>query len=257
MDIKKDVQKQFGRSAHSYVTSSIHKDGDDLQKLIHLANTNGTEALLDIATGGGHTANIFAPLVKNVTALDLTQEMLSAAETFIKENGHQNVQFVLGDAEKLPFNKNSFDMVTCRIAPHHFPNIINFIKEVNRVLKPGGQFLLDDNVVPEEDELDKFYNTIEKIRDYSHFRAWKKSEWIQMLETNNFEVREWFQFKKTFTFDSWFDRMNAGADKKEQLCKLILGASNQAKERFNIIISDGKVQSFQGEAIVMKAVKQV
>ena len=150
MDIKKDVQQQFGKSAASYVSSPIHKDGKDLLKMVEMATVTGEEHLLDIATGGGHTANAFAPLVKKVTAIDLTAEMLEAAENFIKGNGHQNVEFVQGDAEKLPFSDESFDIVTCRIAPHHFPNVDIFIKEVHRVLKPQGQFLLDDNVVPEE-----------------------------------------------------------------------------------------------------------
>ena len=171
MDIKKDVQKQFGRSADEYVKSSGHRKGADLQKLVEIARVTGIEHVLDVATGGGHTANAFAPLVHKVTAVDLTPEMLTAAETYIKGNGHSNVVFVEGDAEKLPFQDHSFDLVTCRIAPHHFPNVQQFVSEVHRVLKANGRFLLDDNVAPEGNEYDHFYNKIEKIRDYSHFRA--------------------------------------------------------------------------------------
>ncbi|MDP4108049.1 MAG: class I SAM-dependent methyltransferase, partial [Bacillota bacterium] len=149
MDYKKEVKQQFGKNAESYVTSSIHKDGVDLQKLLKLAKITGEEVVLDIATGGGHTANGFASFVNKVIALDLTAQMLVVAEKFIRGNGHQNVEFVQGDAEDLPFSAQSFDIVTCRIAPHHFPNVNKFVNEVFRVLKSGGQFLLDDNVVPE------------------------------------------------------------------------------------------------------------
>jgi ubiquinone/menaquinone biosynthesis C-methylase UbiE len=79
MDIKKDVKQQFGKNADSYVSSPIHKDGNDLQMLVGMATITGAETLLDIATGGGHTANAFAPLVKKVTAIDLTPEMLKVA----------------------------------------------------------------------------------------------------------------------------------------------------------------------------------
>jgi len=195
MDNKNDVKQQFGKSAESYVTSPIHKQGKDLQTLLEMAEITGKEELLDVATGGGHTANAFAPFVKNVTAIDLTKEMLVAAEKFIKGNGHQNVNYVEADAEKLPFSDGSFDIVTCRIAPHHFPNVSKFVSEVYRVLKSKGQFLLDDNVVPEDDELDLFYNTIEKKRDYSHFRAWKKTEWLRMLELSGLEIIEWHRFE--------------------------------------------------------------
>jgi ubiquinone/menaquinone biosynthesis C-methylase UbiE len=256
MDLKKDVQEQFGKSADSYVSSPIHKDGKDLKKLIELAKVTGKEELLDVATGGGHTANAFAPLVKKVTAVDLTQEMLNAADKFVKGNGNQNVYFVKGDAEKLPFSDGSFDVVTCRIAPHHFPNINVFIKEVFRVLKQGGQFLLDDNVVPEDDNYDLFYNKIEKWRDYSHFRAWKKSEWIRMLEIAGFEIAEWHRFVKTFYFDSWCNRMNLPMEEKEKLNQYFINTSINIKNKFRITIEESQVVSFQGEAIVLKAEKK-
>lgn len=256
MDIKNDVQQQFGKNAASYVSSPIHKDGKDLLKMVEMAQINGQEVLLDIATGGGHTANAFASLVKKVTAVDLTSEMLAAAEEFIKENGYQNVEFVQGDAEKLTFTDESFEIVTCRIAPHHFPNVDLFIKEVHRVLKPGGQFLLDDNVVPETEEFDQFYNTIEKKRDYSHFRAWKKSEWIQKLEESGLEVFEWHRFEKTFRFEPWCANMKLSESEKTHLTKYILESSEKIKDKFRIVIQDEKIISFVGEAIILKALKR-
>jgi ubiquinone/menaquinone biosynthesis C-methylase UbiE len=256
MDIKKDVQQQFGKNATSYVSSPIHKDGKDLVKMVEMAEITGQEFLLDIATGGGHTANAFAPLVKKVTAVDLTSEMLAAAEHFIKSNGHQNVEFIQGDAEKLPFMDESFDIVTCRIAPHHFPHVDSFIKEVHRVLKPKGQFILDDNVVPEKNEYDQFYNTIEKIRDYSHFRAWKKSEWIQKLEESSLEIFEWHRFEKTFLFETWCANMKLPESEKKQLTQLILKSSKEIKQKFKIQIENDKVIFFVGEAIVLKAIKR-
>jgi ubiquinone/menaquinone biosynthesis C-methylase UbiE len=256
MDIKKDVQQQFGKSADSYVSSTIHKDGNDLQKLLEMAMTTGEEELLDVATGGGHAANAFASCVKKVTALDLTPEMLAAAQKYILGNGHQNVKFIIGDAEVLPFSEGVFDIVTCRIAPHHFPNVNKFVDEVHRVLKPSGQFLLDDNVVPEEEDYDLFYNTIEKWRDYSHFRAWKKSEWLRMLEISGFEIFELHRFEKTFHYEPWCNRMNLPEDEKDKLTQFILSASPKVKEKFKIIIRDNQIISFVGEAVLLRAIKR-
>jgi ubiquinone/menaquinone biosynthesis C-methylase UbiE len=256
MDIKKDVQQQFGKSADFYVNSAIHKDGHDLQKLLEMATITGEEDLLDVATGGGHTANAFAGRVKKVTAVDITPEMLVAAEKFIKGNGHKNVEFKIGDAEKLPFPEIVFDIVTCRIAPHHFPDVKKFVEEVHRVLKPNGQFLLDDNVVPEADDFDLFYNTIEKRRDYSHFRAWKKSEWLRMLESADFEIFEWYRFVKTFHYEPWCNRMNLAESEKENLSQYIFNAPQKVRERFKVAMVNDQVISFQGEAIILKAVKR-
>lgn len=255
MNIKKDVQQQFGRNAGSYVTSKGHRKGEDLKKLVEIADLTGKDKVLDIATGGGHTANAFAPHVQKVTALDLTSEMLASAEKFITGNRHRNVDFVKGDAEKLPFSGDSFDMVACRIAPHHFPNVELFIKEVYRVLKPGRQFLLDDNVAPEDDDLDDFYNTIEKKRDYSHYRAWKKTEWLQMLELNGFEIAEWYRFEKPFEFQTWCDRMQMSDAEKANLNEMMVNAPEKAKKKFRMKMNHKQIDSFQGETVLLKAVK--
>lgn len=256
MSNKKDVQKQFGDHAKAYVTSSIHSLGRDLKKLIEMAAPTKEDKVLDVATGGGHTANAFAPLVANVTALDLTSAMLENASVFIKGNGHENVVYVEGDAEKLPFKNETFDVVVCRIAPHHFSDVHSFIRESFRTLKSGGRFLIDDNTAPEKDEWDHFYNTIEKARDYSHFRAWKKSEWIKMLEENGFIVSECHRFEKAFEFSSWCDRMKLSTEKEDALNQYMISASASVKEIFQIQERDGRVISFQGEAFLIKAIKR-
>lgn len=255
MNIKKDVQQQFGKNADYYVESNIHKEGEDLKKLVEIACLTGNETVLDIATGGGHTANAFAPFAQKVIALDLTDEMLVAARKFIKGSNHKNVEFLKGDAENLPLTNETIDIVTCRIAPHHFPEVKKFIEEVNRVLTHGGQFLLDDNVAPEDDEFDQFYNTVEKIRDYSHFRAWKKTEWMTMLELSGFEIHETYRFEKKFQFDPWCQRMNLSQTAKEELSKFIIGSPGKVKKKFRVEIKENKILSFQGEAILIKAVK--
>jgi hypothetical protein len=113
-----------------------------------------------------------------------------------------------------------------------------------------------DNVAPEDDELDEFYNEIEKKRDYSHFRAWKKSEWLRMLELAGFEIDEWHRFEKTFQFDSWCNLMKVPATEKKELNSMIAGSPKNVKEKFRIILHDQIVQSFQGESIILKAQKR-
>jgi ubiquinone/menaquinone biosynthesis C-methylase UbiE len=255
MDTKKSVQHQFGRSAQDYVESALHKSGKDLDILVKMAELTGEEKVLDVATGGGHTANALAPYSKEVVALDLTPEMLKAAERFVTSNGHLHVKFVQGDAEKMPFGESSFDVVTCRIAPHHFPDIKAFVSEVARLLKPGGLFLLDDNVAPEKDEWDTFYNKVEKWRDPSHYRAHKKTEWLKLIEENGFEIEQTLGLHKTFLFDSWFDRMKLAKEEKVRLSEFMLNAGADIKQKFRFTIQDQKLQSFVGESFIMKARK--
>src|SRR6266851_4501802 len=141
---KAQVQDYFARTAESYVASFSHRTGDDLKRLIELGEWNPQQQALDIATGGGHTALAVAPHVARVVVTDLTPRMLEKAREFLLAQGVINAGFQAADAEHLPFADASFDRVTCRLAAHHFPNVAQSVKEVARVLKRGGLYLLID-----------------------------------------------------------------------------------------------------------------
>ena len=138
--IKQLVQDQFGPVAQRYVTSHIHAHGDDLARMIELAQPRGDERVLDIATGGGHTALAFAPHVRAVVATDLTPRMLDAAAAFVREQGAANVTFELADAEALPFADASFDAVLACLVFEHIDAVDDAIGEIARVVRPGGRF---------------------------------------------------------------------------------------------------------------------
>ncbi|WP_050184496.1 class I SAM-dependent methyltransferase [Domibacillus robiginosus] len=256
MDNKKTIASQFGTNAANYVTSKTHAKGKDLDLIENGVKDRKNTSLLDIATGGGHVANKLAPIFKKVTALDLTPEMLENAQSFIESNGHQNVFFVQGDAEALPFPEEHFDTVTCRIAPHHFSNVDQFISESYRVLTEDGLFLLIDNVSPEVDEYDHFYNEVEKKRDPSHFRAYKKSEWISWVEKEGFSILTVNVFEKKFIFDEWCRMMNLSGEVKEALNRYMAESSEEIRNFFSIDVKEEKIQSFKGEAIFLAAVKK-
>src|SRR5258708_1221959 len=169
-------QDYFGSTAERYVASFAHRTGDDLQRLIELGEWGPQLRALDIATGGGHTALAVARHVAQVTVTDLTPRMLEKAREYLLAQGVRNAAFQVADAEQLPFAPATFDRVTCRIAPHHFPDVARFLHEVARVLKAGGIFLLVDVMAPSDSELDLFHNTLEKWRDSSHWRSYTAGE---------------------------------------------------------------------------------
>lgn len=175
-----DAREQFGRQASFYATSAVHATGAD--DLIGLLAPSSDAVALDVGTGAGHTAHALARRCRHVLASDITPEMLGETRRLATDLGLPNVAPVFSLAERLPYVDGSLDVVTCRLAAHHFRDVAQFCSEVARVLKPGGRFLLHDTISPEDDEVAAFVNDIELHRDHSHIDDYKASRWRQLVE---------------------------------------------------------------------------
>ncbi|WP_373895962.1 class I SAM-dependent methyltransferase [Virgibacillus natechei] len=242
MKEKENVQHIFSKNKEAYVTSSTHSKGSDLSLLTEWLNPQSTMSVVDIATGGGHVAKQLSPYVKSVIATDITKEMLENTASHL--TSFTNIDYVVADAEHLPFLDNIFDIATCRIAAHHFPNPEQFISEVHRVLKPNGIFLLIDNVASEEPEYDVFYNSLEKMRDYSHVRSLKISEWKHLLLQNNLSIMDQQQRKKTLPYEAWVNRTMETKEAIDRVSNFIMNASEELQHYYQVEIADKMVQSF-------------
>ncbi len=255
-DIKQLAKAQFAGSAERFVASPLHRLGDDLLQMVSLAKLSGTERVLDVATGGGHTALAFSRHAKEVVASDLTPRMLEVAAQFVAEHQQDNVRFVLADAEALPFPDADFDVVTARLAPHHFPSPARFVQQVARVLRPGGRFILDDNMAPEDDELDAFMDRFERWRDPSHVRALRLSEWRSLCEESGLRVIHTDPLtKKVYPYVEWTERMRLPHKESEGLAQWLQSVSAKCKDFFDIQVSDGKVVSLCATFGILVAVK--
>lgn len=216
-DVKKMAQQQFGQNAQAYVESKNHAQGADLDRLVELAQSQSDWLTLDVAPGGGHTTLKFAPHVRRVIACDLTSPMLDAARTFLSGQGAANIDYTAGDAENLPFASNSFDLVTCRIAPHHFPDCFQFVRECARVLRPGGTLLVQDHVLPEDQRAARYIDSFERLRDPSHFRAFADYEWRGMFLDAGLTVDHSERQQKPAKMIPWAERTGCTPDVIERL----------------------------------------
>jgi ubiquinone/menaquinone biosynthesis C-methylase UbiE len=175
------VRAAFGPHAQNYTTSPGHADVAALAELVRRVGPRATDRMLDVGTGAGHTGLAFAPHVAAVVAYDLTPEMLAEVRRNAAARGLRNVTVQRGAAEALPFASASFEIVACRMTTHHFAALPRAVAEMARVLSPGGRLLIVDTMVPEDDELDREINEIEVLRDPSHVRNYRPSEWRTLL----------------------------------------------------------------------------
>jgi len=256
------VQQQFGPHAASYATSIVHAKGASLQRLVELAKPERHWQALDIATGAGHTAAAFAPHVASVIASDLTEAMLAEAAKLAAAKGYANMETARADAEALPFGADRFDLLTCRIAAHHFPAVPAFVAEAWRVLRSGGTLALVDNISPDVESTPGFsaaelrdaaltYNGFEKLRDPSHCRCLGMAEWSKLLSEAGFTVLHKERLPKGMEFDPWAARMGCGATTVQQLRAMLTDGPPALRAFLKPQRVDGKLTFTLDEAIII------
>lgn len=230
------VKEQFSQHAEYYAQSTAHAKGDTLDVILEFAELNGKEQVLDIATGTGFTAFAFAPNVASVVATDLTEEMLVKAAELAQEQAIPNVAFSLAAAEALPFADAAYDLVTCRLAPHHFQDVPAFLSEVHRVLRPNGLFCMVDSVSPESEELIAWQNRVETLRDDSHVYGYPPSQWDAMITAAGFTIEQSAQVRNAMMSFLWWVRpeKNPPAVVREIRNAFAQLSPDEAKEHYTV-----------------------
>jgi len=229
----KDVRAQFGKTAAAYVSSATHASGEDLERLIALAAPQGGERALDLGSGVGHTLRRIAALVAFAVGAEATLEMMQAGRASVVTA--PNAAFVQSDAAALPFADATFDLATCRLAAHHFSDAASAFREVTRVLRTGGRFVLVDNYAPDDPALDAFINELETLRDPSHVRSHTEPGWRALLQDAGLSASTPSELMTTkLTTDGWLERSQTPPDRSAEVRRRLHGASTAARDAFAI-----------------------
>jgi len=164
------ARRQFEKQSDRYGKSHILADPSDIELALRGIEPRPGDRALDVACGGGHTALFLARAGWEVTVSDVSRAMMRNARKLLREEGY-DCRTRMHPAEDFPFRDESFHLVSCRVAAHHFSSPKKFFAEVARVLQPGGYFLLIDGVAPDgSEESVKWIHQVEKLRDPSHGR---------------------------------------------------------------------------------------
>lgn len=243
-----DPRKIFSQSAHRYLVSTDHQSGPDLETIRQVASKQFPALTVDVATGAGHALRAACPFSVSCAALDLTGEMLQVAREYLVKSGLENVQFIQSYADSLPLAGGTVSLLTCRIAPHHFPSIPGFLKEVRRVLEPDGRCIIIDSIVPEKAECDRFINDVERLRDPSHIRSHTLRQWMEFFQTAELEMISVQQFERNHPFREWAGRTGLDEGSVMELEKIFKTAAPDVRKRFKVQLDDeGRVESYTDE----------
>jgi len=180
------VEEVFGKRAEGYVRSASHADQEVLDRVTALCGDLSEGIALDVATGTGHVALRLALMAERVVGFDLTRRMLELARKEAAKRSLTNIGWVRGNVISLPFPDRSFQAITCRRAPHHFPDVVSALNEMARVLRDEGVLVIDDRSVPDDPEIDVTMNLLDLLHDRSHVREYGRREWEAMLRMAGF-----------------------------------------------------------------------
>ncbi len=250
MGIKENAKRQFGKQAEAYAKGNIFVDVVHLSEVVKRSGVEKHHRVLDIATGAGFLALEFAKKADIVMGCDLTRNMLLKAREKEMSLGLKNTGFLLSDVESLPFPDESFDIVSCRFAFHHFPNPDKALLEMNRVCRD--KLVLVDGVSSEDVVKSHFHNRIEKMRDPSHVRIYSLSEIEEMFNTLGADITEITHWEIPQDFEEWMTR--AGSDKKqtEMIERLMLESMDGDRTGLWVKLENGRL-AFSYDTIILIA----
>ena len=243
------VVDQFGAQASAYVTSAVHAAGADLDRIGALVRGLPGARVLDLGCGGGHVAFAAAAAGAAVTAYDLSAEMLAAVSAEAGRRGLDRIETRQGAAEALPFPDAAFDAVLTRYSAHHWRDVPAALAEARRVLKSAGLLVVCDIVAPEEPLLDTHLQAVELLRDPSHVRDYRVSEWRTMLAAAGFTPGEALASRPRMEFASWIARMRTPEVHVAAIRALQVTAPVEVTEHFSIE-ADG---SFLLDSVLIEA----
>ena len=143
-EIREEQKASWNKSSHQWkqwdelIMDFLKPYGDEIIRKLHLKDTH---VVLDVAGGTGEPGlTIASKLTKGrVIITDLADDMLVVAHENAKKRGIENVEFSACDVTELPFDDNTFDAISCRMGFMFFPDMLMAVKEMKRVLKPGGR----------------------------------------------------------------------------------------------------------------------
>ncbi len=248
------LRARFGARAENYRTSALHASGPDLELLLEWLDPQPAEHALDVACGGGHVALALARTGADVDACDLTPEMLDVAAALLADNDC-TATFAVAEAEALPYPDSTFDVVTCRIAAHHFPDAFAFFEEVARVLKPGGRFGFQDQTLPPERTSAVLTDVFERTRDASHNQAYNIDGWVTLIERAGLSVQHTEIVDKQHDFIEWTQRQGCDEATVAELRQLMAEAPSGMRRWLEPVYRDHELVSFRNRHLIVLARK--
>jgi ubiquinone/menaquinone biosynthesis C-methylase UbiE len=186
------VKEQFNRQAEKFANWAVGRKVEYLKAYFDFCEIAKKDKLLDIACGPGEFTIYIAKQISEVRGVDISDKEIEIANGLAHEFGLTNVKFDCSDVEKLPYEKESFSIVVCKSAFHHFINPEKVFHEMKRCCISNGKISIQDITTYEDEYVNSYFEALDKLVDISHNRALRKDEIEQLFIQNKVKkIREY------------------------------------------------------------------
>jgi SAM-dependent methyltransferase len=193
------VSQVWDERAQLYRDSEAHREGEDLDLIVQWGLSAPGRRALDVATGGGHVARRLREAGFEVTSSDPAPAMEAD---------------VVCRAEALPFRDDSFGLVACRVAAHHFEDVRAAVSEMARV--SSGSVIVADNLY-----LGEQVEEAERLRDPTHARCYSEQEWQGLFADAALAVDDSRVLDKPIELEPWLDRAGCHGEVAKRVRQLL------------------------------------
>lgn len=252
MNHKEVVAQSFGSNAQAYLQSAVHSAGDDLKRAAQIVSALPDARAVDLGCGAGHLTYAVAPFAKSVIAYDLSPEMLSVVHGEAEHRGLKNIQTECGSTEDLPFSDGSVDAVISRYSAHHWRDVRKAMREVSRILRPGGIVCFIDVVGGSEPLFDTYIQALELLRDPSHVRDYTEAEWIAFCSKAGIDAAIDNRWRLPIQFSAWIERIGTPSSHVAAIRALWSTAPVEVREHYGLQAD----LSFELDALMLVGTKR-
>ncbi len=208
----------WSERAEAFRESAVHREGPDLDLLVEWCEPAPGVQALDVATGGGHVARRLREAGCDVVSVDPAPGMRPT---------------VVARAEDIPFADGSFDVVACRIAPHHFDDVRAAVAEMARVSR--SLVVVEDNLFTSEE-----FEDAEKLHDPTHVRCYTEDDWRSFFDAAGLEVEQREVFVRRQDIEAWFARTETPVADAERARDLLADRIADGLLEFHTLVLKGR-----------------
>jgi SAM-dependent methyltransferase len=212
------VTDVWSERAEAFRESPVHREGPDLDLLVEWCEPGAGVTALDVATGGGHVARRLREAGCTVVTVDPAPGMQPD---------------VVARGEDLPFADATFDVVTSRIAPHHFADVRAAVREMARVSRD--RVVVEDNLFGGE-----HVEEAERLRDPTHVRCYSEDEWRSFFAEAGLDVESVERFERRQDVEAWLARVETPPQDAARVRELLADEIEDGRVLLRTIVLKGR-----------------